>query len=344
MAANVDKKQHYRTIEKTCYGANIIYLILHIFYLVLFIVNHYDILAYVTGGIIAIYILFFFLIKARKYYIYALCCGNLFFGYISVTTIMLGFNTGFHFYLIGLCVVSFFTTYFSKVRNIKGSIVWVGLSLAIYLTLYLVTSFNKPYYENIPQWLEMTLFITHAVVVFGFIAIYLVVFLRYAMSLENKIVNESRTDELTQISNRYGLYDYFENEDDKSNLVLALFDIDDFKNINDTYGHAVGDDVLTKVANLAVFSLKDSFVCRYGGEEFVIVLRNEGKYSFFDKLEEFRKSVEKESFEVGSNKMKITVTIGAAKYTNGISLEKWIELADERMYTGKNTGKNKTVI
>ena len=118
MAANVDKKQHYRTIEKTCYGANISYLSLDVFYLVLFIVNHYDILAYVTGGIIAMYILFFFLIKARKYYIYALCCGNLFFGYISVTTIMLGFNTGFHFYLIGLCVVSFFTTYFSKFRNV----------------------------------------------------------------------------------------------------------------------------------------------------------------------------------------------------------------------------------
>ena len=123
-----------------------------------------------------------------------------------------------------------------------------------------------------------------------------------------------------------------------------LIDVDKFKDVNDTYGHAVGDDVLTKVANLAVFTLKDSFVCRYGGEEFVIVLRNEGKYSFFDKLEEFRKSVEKETFEAGSNKVKITVTIGAAKYTNGISLEKWVELADERMYTGKNTGKNKTVI
>ncbi|MBR6865749.1 MAG: hypothetical protein IKM80_00705, partial [Bacilli bacterium] len=216
MSLKADKKHYYKTIDKTCLTANTIYLVLHIFYLVLFIISGLTVLSIVTGAIIAFYLFSYWLIKIKKYYLYALICGNVFFGFITVTSLMAGFNTGFHFYLIGLCIVSFFTSYFSKSKDIKGSIVWVGLSLAIYLTLYLVSKFNEPYYR-IENWLEITLFTTNAVVLFGFIASYMVVFLKYALSLEKKIMNESRTDELTQIKNRYGLYDYFEMMEDKSN-------------------------------------------------------------------------------------------------------------------------------
>lgn len=342
MSVASDQKRHYKTIDKTCYSANIVYLILHVFYLVLFIISKLYILVYVTAGVIAIYALFFILIKKKKYYLYALLCGNEFIAYISVTTIMLGFGTGFHFYLIGLCIVSFFTSYFSKTKNIRGSIVWVGLSLAIYLTLFFVTEFNPPYYA-IERWLEITLFVTHAVVVFAFVASYLVVFLKYALSLEKKIINESRTDELTQINNRYALYDFYDTED-KSSMALVLFDIDNFKNINDEHGHVTGDHILKRVAEIATNTLSDSFVCRYGGEEFVAVLSSNKETPIFDRLEELRKNIEKETFEFEKANIKITITLGVAKYSEGLSLEKWIEIADEKMYSGKKTGKNKTVI
>ena len=338
MSTITDKKHHYKTIDKTCYTANIIYLILHVFYLVLFIVCRFDTLIYVTSIVILIYLLCFILLKKKKYYLYALICGNMYFVYVSITTIMLGFSAGFHFYLIGLCVVSFFTSYFSKYKNIKGSIVWVGLSLIIYLVLFFVTEFNTPTYV-MDKWLEITLFTTHAIVVFGFIASYLLVFIKYALSLENKIINESRTDELTQINNRYALYDYFEQEEDRSSLILALFDIDNFKNINDLHGHVTGDYILKQVASITSKVLEDSFYCRYGGEEFVIVI-NEAS---IDKLEELRKDIEKEAFEFEGVKTNITLTIGAAKYKKDITLEKWIELADEKMYQGKKSGKNKVV-
>lgn len=342
MSVASDQKRHYKTIDKTCYSANIVYLILHVFYLILFIISKLYILVYVTAGAIAIYALFFILIKKKKYFLYALLCGNEFFAYISVTTIMLGFGTGFHFYLIGLCIVSFFTSYFSKTKDIRGSILWVGLSLAIYLTLFFVTEFNPPYYA-IERWLEITLFVTHAVVVFAFVASYLVVFLKYALSLEKKIMNESRTDELTQINNRYALYDFYDTED-KSSMALVLFDIDNFKNINDEHGHVTGDYILKRVAEIATNTLSDSFVCRYGGEEFVAVLNSNKETPIFDRLEELRKNIEKETFEFEKTKIKITITLGVAKYSEGLSLEKWIEIADEKMYSGKKTGKNKTVI
>ncbi|MBO5578492.1 MAG: GGDEF domain-containing protein [Bacilli bacterium] len=342
MSIEVDKKQHYKTIDKTCYTANIVYLILHVFYLVLFIITKLYIMVGVTAGVVFIYCLYFLLIKKKKYYLYALICGNVFFAYIATATAMIGFNTGFHFYLIGLCVVSFFTTYFSKNKKIFNSIIWAVLSLAIYLTLYLTSSFNPPNY-TIDKWLEMTLFIINAIVVFGFIATYLFVFLKYALSLEKKITNESRTDELTQIKNRYGLYDFYESLEEKKNLTLALFDIDNFKVINDKHGHVTGDYILKRVAEITSETLDDSFVCRYGGEEFIIVLENDKEVHPITRLEELRNRIKQEKFEFEGETIQITITIGVADYFDSITLEKWVELADERMYKGKETGKNKIV-
>ena len=342
MSIRADQKHHYRTIDKTCLTANTLYLILHIFYLVLFLISGLTVLSIMTGVIIAFYVFSYWLIKIKKYYLYALICGNVFFVFIAVTSLMAGFNTGFHFYLVGLCIVSFFTSYFSKSKDIKGSIVWVGLSLAIYLTLYLVSQFNQPYYA-IEKWLEITLFTTNAVVLFLFIASYMVVFLKYALSLEKKIMNESRTDELTQINNRYGLYDYFDLTEDKSNKVLALFDIDNFKAVNDRYGHAGGDYVLKRIAEIASEELNDSFVCRYGGEEFVVVMEEGKEIPVLDRLEALRKRIESETFCFEGETFQITVTIGATKNCDEISLKNWVEQTDDKMYSGKKSGKNKTV-
>ena len=343
---DTNKKQYRRkikTVSKTCYYANIIYLFVHVFYLILFLIAQLFVLAIIDAVVIAAYVSFFYVIKKEKYYLYALLCGNLFFAFICANSVLIGFHTGFYFYLIGLCIVSFFTTYFSKSRNVKGSIVWVCLSAVIYLTLYLITSFNNPVYA-IPKWLEMALFSTHSIAVFAFIAIYMLVFLRYAFSLEKRIMNQSRTDELTQIGNRYSLDDYVDQIEDKSNKVLALFDIDDFKTVNDTYGHVNGDVILKRVAEIATATLSDAFVCRYGGEEFVVVIDDTENNPVLDKLEALRKNVEKESFKFANVELNVTITIGASKYQKDLILEKWVELADKKMYAGKNSGKNKTVI
>ena len=333
-------KTHYKTIEKTCLIANIAYIILRVFYLVLFIVSKLYVLMWIDIASIVFYFGCFYLVKKHKYLLYALLCGNEYLAFIIAATFLIGFNTGFHFYLIGLTVVSFFTSYFSKNKNMKGSIFWAGLSLVIYLMLYIVSSYRIPNYQ-IDKWLEMTLFTTHAILVFVFIVFYLVIFVKYTLTLENRIMNESRTDELTQISNRYGLYDYFAQEENKFDKVLALFDIDNFKLINDNYGHVTGDFILKRVAEIASSILGESYVFRYGGEEFVTVIDKEDAPN---KLEELRKAIEDESFAFQGTKHKITITIGVANYNKDIALEKWVDLADEKMYTGKRSGKNQVVM
>ena len=332
-------ENHYKTIKQTCYIANTAYLILRVIYLILFLIAGLYPLVWIDAASILIYAFFYFLIKKRKYYLYALLCGNEFLAFIIGTTLLIGFHTGFHFYLIGLCVVSFFTSYFSKKKNLKGSIIWAGLSLIVYVVIFIVDNFRDPRFV-IDKWLSITLVSIHIVVVFLFVTFYLFVFLRYALSLEKKIINESRTDELTEISNRYGLYDYFYQLDNKSSKVLALFDIDYFKTINDEYGHLAGDYILKRMAEIATSILDGAFICRYGGEEFVVVLKEEGN---FERLEALRKAIQEEVFEFEGHEHRITITIGVAHYEKDMTLEKWVELADEKMYFGKKAGKNRTI-
>ena len=206
-----------------------------------------------------------------------------------------------------------------------------------------MTKFNKPYYV-VPEWLEITLFTINAVMVFIFILTYLTVFIRYALSLEDKIINESRTDELTQINNRYALYDYFDKDDDHEQQALVLFDIDDFKNVNDVYGHVAGDRILKKVAELTNEVLKDSFVCRYGGEEFVVVLNNQEDKQAYNKIEELRTIIEKQIFNLHDAEVKVTITAGLVIYRKDMDLKKWVEEADKKMYIGKKSGKNVTIV
>ena len=342
MAVSSEKVNRNKTIDRISYAANTIYLSLHVLYLVLFLIAKLYVMVYVTAGIVAVYALFYLLIRYKKYYIYALCCGNEFFAFIIFASLMIGFFTGFHLFLIAFCVVSFFVSYFSKSRKIKHSYIWVGLSLAIYLTIFFICEFVPPFYV-VDKWLEVTLFSIHSAIAFMIVTVFLAVFVRYTFSLEKKIMNESRTDELTQINNRYALYDYFA-VIDKKDKVLALTDIDNFKSINDTYGHVFGDYVLKHLAEIATKVLPDDFVSRYGGEEFVIVLDDDKQNPPLKRLEALRKAIESESFEFESTKINLTITIGAAKYVDRIKLDRWIELADQKMYQGKKSGKNQTVI
>jgi hypothetical protein len=110
------------------------------------------------------------------------------------------------------------------------------------------------------------------------------------------------------------------------------------------FRHVAGDVVLKKIAEIATKVLGDSFVCRYGGEEFVVVLDEQEGGPFLDRLEAFRKAVEDNTVNFEGSILNPTVTIGAVKYREKLTLMQWVELADQKMYTGKKSGKNKIVI
>ncbi len=149
------------------------------------------------------------------------------------------------------------------------------------------------------------------------------------------------SDQLTGLYNRHGLNEILEQKVLKNEVIgsnLIIIDIDHFKNVNDTYGHDVGDEVLKKMADIIKNSTRESdYVARFGGEEFV-VLTNECEIEqavlFAEKI---RKNVENETFHrVG----KITISIGVANSENNNILEDCFKDADKCLYTAKESGRN----
>jgi len=338
-----EKNEYNRVLRKTCFSTDVIYLSLHLVYMIFFIISK----AYIMIGIncvsILVYLLTFLLLRKDKFYAYAIVCGNEYFVFMSFATVLFGFAAGFQLTIIGLSTVAFFAAYFSPSQKTKSAVEWSVLSVILYLGLHFYCSFHDPYYE-LAKWLTVTLYAMHAVIAFTFIAAYLLIFIKYATRLEKRILNESRIDYLTQIHNRNDLYNYLESIDNLDDYVLAIFDIDDFKKINDIYGHICGDFILKEVADIATKTLDKSFVSRFGGEEFIIITKKSDNYDeIVEYLDVFRKVIEAHNFTYNGVDISLTITIGVKEHKGSISPEEWINLADEKMYSGKNSGKNKTV-
>ena len=161
----------------------------------------------------------------------------------------------------------------------------------------------------------------------------------------------SLTDELTELPNRR----CFENEFNKeflrakrykNNLTLVMFDIDHFKQVNDTYGHQCGDYILKQVSNAALQTFRQTdTVYRVGGEEFMVILTETDIEQCIIPLERFRKTIETLFLVFNNQNINITVSIGACQYTPDIQTkEQLIEKTDSALYKAKNPGRNQTIL
>ncbi len=163
---------------------------------------------------------------------------------------------------------------------------------------------------------------------------------------KNMILSEmSTTDGLTKIGNYRTLIENLKvgiSEADRTNspLSIAIFDIDDFKKVNDSKGHVYGDKVLVEVASIIKNSIRDTDIAgRYGGEEFMVVFNNAELATASNAAERIRDSVEKHVFPEG-----ITVTIsGGVKQYGGENMTDLIHQADKRLYEAKRNGKNQVI-
>ena len=125
---------------------------------------------------------------------------------------------------------------------------------------------------------------------------------------------------------------------------VIMMDIDHFKKFNDTYGHACGDFVLKSFVRTVVKNVRLSdIVGRWGGEEFLVLLPETDYKGALLAAEKIRKMVEREVFYYHKQSLKITVTLGVATLNVRKTLEKSVEEADEAMYNGKETGRNRVV-
>lgn len=165
----------------------------------------------------------------------------------------------------------------------------------------------------------------------------------------NAILKEiAREDALTGIPNRLALNERLHTEfvrlkRKKHPYVILMLDIDHFKSVNDEYGHAVGDEVLARLASSLKSSIRtDDFACRFGGEEFLVLLPDTSSEAGYQVAEKIRKTIEASQHPfVG----KVTISIGLAMADASHEDEYFaIKNADDALYQAKNSGRNQTIV
>lgn len=175
---------------------------------------------------------------------------------------------------------------------------------------------------------------------------------RMKMIQEKKLIAEkqAKTDIITGLHNRRAYYEISEMEykrilRHKGRLSVIMFDIDDFKNINDNYGHNAGDKVLNSVGNIVKNLIrKHDSAFRMGGDEFLVFLPETNEKQAAHLAERIRKEIEKYKLEENS-KLVITASFGIAQYIpNDTNIEKLTRRADEALYQAKKAGRNRVEV
>jgi diguanylate cyclase (GGDEF)-like protein len=165
---------------------------------------------------------------------------------------------------------------------------------------------------------------------------------------EQQLVALARTDPLTGIINRRFFYELAETEFARARryqrpLSILMIDIDHFKNINDTYGHLVGDEVIKFLSVECKRQLRTTDIfARFGGEEFICLLHEENPQDACQTAERIRRAIAASRFAVAEQAIEITISIGIASLCSGeTTLSELINQADQALYLSKSNGRNR---
>jgi diguanylate cyclase (GGDEF)-like protein len=201
-------------------------------------------------------------------------------------------------------------------------------------------------HQRDPRWaysMMMLIFFTTCVV--------MCCFWFFVVEVQSELVQQARTDGLTGALNRRALEDAAERELSRSlrqqrPMCLLLLDVDDFKRLNDRFGHAAGDLVLKRaVAQVNANLRAQDLVARTGGEEFAVMLPDTSMEMALIVAERVRLGLESMRFPFGSPDMHVSVSIGVAEsWMDGDIFEELIQRADAAMYSAKRAGKNRVMV
>lgn len=266
-------------------------------------------------------------------------------------TICVGWKYGFAQYLIAIIPVCFYMCYTMNTKRRKMLIATGSALFAIlaFLACKALSFYLTPGYELHLKNLELPIYFFNSICTFLFLIIFSMIFilemnasgikLRHQNAILEKLAS---TDPLTGLYNRRSM-NLFLNQalESGSGFSLIMCDIDNFKKINDSYGHDFGDIVLQEVAQITTNQVKgNGYVCRWGGEEILILITSQMEDKAYRIAEDIRRNVANHIFKLDSKWIHCTMTLGVTAYNRHDTLEETISKADYNLYTGKRNGKN----
>ena len=265
--------------------------------------------------------------------------------YMTATTVCLGIGVGFHLYCLSMIPIIFYTEYMGRKLGMRRliSLYVSGVISVCYLVSTVYTAYAGAVYE-VDNFISGTFRLVNSVIVIGFLIYYSRLMLQMITDSERALELLAHQDQLTKLYNRHYMMDKLEealNEGETS--YLAIIDIDDFKMINDTYGHNAGDYVLRNVARIMKEVCDKSLISRWGGEEFLILSAGDVNSNGRTLIERLRSKIEDEDFNFNDQHINVTITAGLSALERGRSVDDWIKESDDNLYTGKKNGKNQVV-
>ncbi|PZW67532.1 diguanylate cyclase (GGDEF)-like protein [Pseudomonas sp. URMO17WK12:I1] len=164
---------------------------------------------------------------------------------------------------------------------------------------------------------------------------------------QSRIAALAITDSLTALPNRRGFELHVdqalhEAQRDNSPLCAVMLDLDDFKQINDRHGHLAGDEVLRRFAEQLRATLRQSdILCRWGGEEFILLLKNTERGAALELAEKLRRRCAEQRYPVGGEHLQVTVSLGLSQWQPGETLHDLLGRTDRALYRAKQAGRNR---
>lgn len=274
-----------------------------------------------------------------------------------VATMCIGWQFGFAQYIIGIVSVGYYIGYsiHDFQQNTKAPTINAVIAAISFMLCRVLSFFVEPFYIVDKPVMEMFIYIFNSICTFAFLIIFSMLFifeiklasakLRHQNAILDQLAN---TDPLTGLYNRRSMNVFLEQAlKSDSSFAVVMCDIDDFKKINDTYGHDFGDIVLQEIAQITTENVNEcGYVCRWGGEEILLLISNSTKEKTRQIAEDIRSSVDSHRFlsESGKASVHCTLTLGVAEYEKGKTIEEVITRADYNLYCGKRNGKNMVVV
>ena len=313
---------------------------------VLAIVNIFSVLLYVLGSI--------FSVNKRSHkmrYGWMIAFFTEIILHTVLCILLVGSDADFYLYLIGLVPVSTYVLFFScKIETfLKTMTVFILVALGAgggsAMAVRNIDSLPlSPLSYTEIETLRMLNMICATVMLVSFSLLFVIevhTLVRDLSATNNQLEYTATHDALTGLLNRHSVRPMVQELiDNKENFCVILGDIDDFKKVNDTYGHDGGDLVLKKVSAIISDGASDGdIVCRWGGEEILVILRGERQLCL-EKINSVHCCIRETVMKHDDRDISVTMTFGFADSTESNDMEELVSISDKRLYRGKKNGKN----
>lgn len=262
--------------------------------------------------------------------------------------ICFGWNIGVQHFIITILVFCFF----SKYKHEKIKIFYTICLLGLRIYLYYYCKSNEAVFCLDPG-VNDALQMVNTCFIFWSLALIAYIFSSDSQALEGKLIEYNRqlmkqanTDTLTGLYNRRSTMEYLETllKNPEYQISICLCDIDFFKHVNDTYGHDVGDVVLKKISDAFRKELPpDSFISRWGGEEFLLIFPRLNGDNAMIALERLRQKIKTIVFDGVIETFSVSLTYGLVEYDYHSDMTTILKEADQKLYLGKESGRDRII-